>query len=381
VSTLDSTELDAEISKLDRQVQSALTSGGNWRAIWDEIRQISGAFREIRYLSRAEKDSAWQRFQTIVQSVKEQQEEDRKQREESTKKAAELDAQIAQLDVLVTSTSGAGGQWTFVWEEIRRIGVEFKGIRYPSREAKDTSWQRFQGIVDTVKHQQAEVHKERDAFRKRSEEHKWEILACARDAMPMNALEDMAYIFSGMALLETVVTEAVNLLPGPSLDPWRQALEARSRRLAEGRHLLSAYKGEMLKKDKDEAFEALNRASELLERDWTAWKEAKRRDYEARQEARRARDEARRQKQEEWQDRMRQRISNLEAQLQKLEEVEARAEANIEKLRDMEYSARGDTHRERVRGWLEEATDKLQSIQERKATVQEWLRDACSKLY
>jgi len=338
-------------------------------------------FKETRYPSRDAKDFAWQRFQSIVQRVKDQQAEDRKRREASAKQAAELDAQISQLDVLVTSTSGAGGQWKSIWEEIRRIGAEFKGIRYPSRESRDTSWKRFQGIVDKVKSQQAAVHKEREAFGKRSEDHKWKILTCARNAMPMNALEGMAYTLSGLALIETVVTAAVNLLPGPPVDPWRQELEARSRQLAEGRRLLSAYKGEMIKKDKDEAFEALNRAAELLERDWAAWKEAKRRDHEARQEARRARDEARRQKKEEWQERMRQRISNLDAQLQKLEEAESRAEANVEKLRDMEYSARGDTHRDRVRGWLEDASGKLQSIRERKATVQSWLSDARSKLY
>lgn len=371
---MDWERLDDQIRILDETVTDALSGArANWGDIWRSIKEIGAAFRESRYPSRDAKNDSWNRFQDIVTRVKKQQEEHAQRQQEGAAKAAELDQQLAALEALIASTTATKGQWKPVWDEIRRINSDFKGVHFPSRSAREAAWNRFQQACTNAKASQNAIHQEREAFARESEKHKYEILGYASSAMPMNGLESAAYVLSGMALVEGVVTKVVNLLPGPDVDPVRNALEARSQALREGRRLLSVHKGDMKRKDKDEAWESLNTAAELLERDWAEWKRGR---SEAFEQARQQRD----QKREEWQGRVRSRISGLEERLARLENAEAKIEANIEKLRDMESSARSDDHRERVSGWRDEAEQSLSEIRSKISQIRGWITEEYQKL-
>ena len=78
---MSSSDLDREIGKLDEDVQSALSGGVRWKDVWDRIRAISAKFKDVRYPTRGGRTAAWERFQTIVQVVRADQNEAEKRRE------------------------------------------------------------------------------------------------------------------------------------------------------------------------------------------------------------------------------------------------------------------------------------------------------------
>jgi len=64
-----------EIDRLESMVPSGLLAGDKWdcKALWNQIRATGAAFKGVRFPSRDEHQQAWERFQSLVQEVKDKQ--------------------------------------------------------------------------------------------------------------------------------------------------------------------------------------------------------------------------------------------------------------------------------------------------------------------
>lgn len=60
----------------------------DWKSIWCQIRIVGASFKEVKFPTRDEHQKAWDRFQSIVSSVKEAQAEEYKQWEEKKSKSS-----------------------------------------------------------------------------------------------------------------------------------------------------------------------------------------------------------------------------------------------------------------------------------------------------
>lgn len=78
---MDYSALDQLIDLLESEVEAIEPLHTRWKPLWDSIRTIGAAFKETHYPTRAEKDQAWQRFQGLVEKVKQTQNLERQQRE------------------------------------------------------------------------------------------------------------------------------------------------------------------------------------------------------------------------------------------------------------------------------------------------------------
>lgn len=72
-------EVQRNISRLEAMIPAGLLAADNWdfKAIWRQIRETSASFKGVRFPTKAQHEEAWSRFQTLVQKVKDKQQERR----------------------------------------------------------------------------------------------------------------------------------------------------------------------------------------------------------------------------------------------------------------------------------------------------------------
>ena len=96
---MDSSELDGKIDELASTVKGPLFLGPRrdgefWRGVWGQIREISAAFRTVRYATKADRQVAWERFSGIVEDVKRQRDEHYRERKSKEEESQRLLAEI-----------------------------------------------------------------------------------------------------------------------------------------------------------------------------------------------------------------------------------------------------------------------------------------------
>ena len=287
----------------------------------------------------------------------------------------DLEEKIDGLEDTVDGAKPFRTKWGAAWGEIRSISAAFKETRFKENAQRQEAWRRFQSLVSRVKEIQSEEDRRREDFKRTSQRHKDEILACASQAEPPSEV--------GSALLSVImpviplVEAAVNaVLPGPEIDETLRSLQYCSRKMKEGWNLLSDYKEEMTGKDREEAFQRLKYAQEVLNDAWGKWKDLKARVNEVREQAR----EARRERHEQWVERQRANIAKLEDRIERLNSVLSHKESHLDDLYDKRDSARGDDFRSVVEGWIDDEQRAISDIKGKIEQVEDWLDEARSKL-
>lgn len=291
---------------------------------------------------------------------------------------AEIEQLIDSLEDLASEIEGRGGKWKDVWDEIRRTGQAFKGSSFPSAEDREAAWNRFQSVIGRVKESQQNA---RDMFEERvreSEEHLEHILSCAERATPSSAMDDLILTIA-TAGLNIVITEGINAILGP-FDERKMELQRCNEAMREGWAHLSRNKAVMLGKHKQEAFQALKRASDSLTAEWDSWRGQRQEAIERFRAEKHAAWEERKAKREAWEMRIRENISKLEDRLDRLESALDHRQSNLSKLEDMRSSAWSDDFRERVDGWISDEEERINDIERKIEQIKGWISDAESKL-
>jgi vacuolar-type H+-ATPase subunit H len=254
-----------------------------------------------------------------------------------------------------------------VWRKIKEVNNQFKGVKFPTKEERESNWERFQALVDKTKDLQEREREDWDERKRKSKELRDEIISQAHAARPSSGFADAL-----LALLTGGVSMILSSIIGP-FDERKYELQSCSKALKEGWRMLGEYKHDMLGKDKQEAFNALNNAKELLE---DAWEEYKREREEVFEEYKRDREERRR----NFVDRIQSQIEDLEARRDRLTEVLSHKESHLSDLHDKLSDAWSDDFRERVSGWIDEEESAIEKIQDKLNKIEDWILEARHKL-
>jgi hypothetical protein len=289
--------------------------------------------------------------------------------------SSDLDALLDDLERSVIGLVPLRTRWKPIWEQIRLIGASFKGIRYPTPEERQQAWLRFQSLIQQVREAQAKDDELRKPLMEESERHRDDIIAQAKNAIPPSGFEE-GLADALLAPIKMIGALASRLLPGEPTDERKDMLLACSAALKRGWDMLSDYKGAMLGRHKQEAFEALTHSKGVLDAAWEKWKEGQHEAYEVRQQAR----EERATKHAAWRERVEDRIERLQDGLRRLLAAQARKEAHIEELREKRDSAWNDNFRELVEGWIEEEEERLREIREKIESAERCLEEEREKL-
>ncbi len=354
---MDSLELDSDIAALDADVDAAAEGVKRWRDVWESIRSINDEFRMTAFASREARDQAWQRFQDVIGRAKDLQAEGRRDAEEQT---SALLLRIAELRRAVDAAGDGNAEWKDIWASIRGIGGAFKETRFPTRDARESAWSRFQETVEHAKSLQDAERERRRAFAVRSGELKHDIVATAEAGEPPTFVDP---IFTPLIEL---VTDVATLGLLRESDEERQLLDHWSQQLRVAWQRFSDHKAELLGRDKHEIFERLRESQDRLDQRWERWRQARHQAHEARQSARRERIEAN--------------ILKNEERLRRLYEVLAHKEEHLRELDDKRSSAWSDGFRERVEGWIQEEQDAISDIKDKVRQIEAWVEEGREQL-
>jgi conjugal transfer/entry exclusion protein len=213
---------------------------------------------------------------------------------------SEIEALLDSLETLVDEAEGKRGKWKDVWGEIKSVGQAFKDSRFPTSQDRQAAWNRFQSIIANVKACQERAKEIIEERGRESKYHLEQILSCAERATPSSGSADalLAICTGGLSVL---IKEGLNAILGQFDDRKFELLKC-SEAIKEGWAYLSQNKGQMFGKDKQEAFEALKKASEALHEAWDKWKSARGEAIEQYHAEKQAAWEARQAKREAWEE-------------------------------------------------------------------------------
>lgn len=291
----------------------------------------------------------------------------------------QLDSEIAELTRQCKEAQEDARLWKGVWEQIKRIGADFKETRYPSHAKHQAAWLRFQVAVSNVKEAQQRQRREAKEKARKSEGYKDAIIEGASSARPLSALES--------ALSDIVMTPFKLVVDGMTLgllsqqvDERKEELQACSRKMKAAWDLLEEHKEAMLGRDKHEAFQKLRDVQDALDSAWAAWKESNHRLYESKREAYQARKQAALERKAAFEDRVNANIGKLEGRRDRLQGVLRHKENHLDELRDKRDSAWNGDFRARVEGWIDEEENAIDDIRRKIDEIESWIEEEKHKL-
>ncbi len=281
----------------------------------------------------------------------------------------ELDGLISKLENHSRQAARRERPWSEVWNEIKDIGASFKEVPFPSKEARNAAWEKFQEIIDSVRGAQAEERNQWERNAENSARFRNQIITQGEYGRPPNSLESLIadLIIAPFELIAEAVVDiaTLGLLQG-KIDHEKEALKAYSSNLHKAWDQFKEHKDEMLGKDKHEVFQTLRQIQDELDAAWGAWKKLNDQYYQAKQGVHRGRIEAS--------------IEKLESRLENLYSILSKKEAHLSELEDKRDSAWNDDFRDRVQGWIDEEENRISDVKEQITQVEGWLSEQRGKL-
>src|SRR5581483_2751561 len=101
----DGSEIQKLLNSIENLSRAVQANKGNWRDVWDEIKNTGQAFKESRFPSPAERQEAWNRFQSLIDKVKECQEQAKNEAEKRFRDAERHLDQIRSFAYKATPSS------------------------------------------------------------------------------------------------------------------------------------------------------------------------------------------------------------------------------------------------------------------------------------
>lgn len=265
-----------------------------------------------------------------------------------------LDRMIDRLEDIMPSAppvfmKASRQDWRPFWNLAGEVQRGFKsGVRYPTRELRESAWRRFNALRDQA---QSRSTAERDSIRSHSENLRDIILSECR-GITYSAFTDALFFFD-----RTTVSQ---------VKAWQGYL-------AEAMQKLSKWKHEMLGEHKQQCFERLQEVKESHDLFWRQYKAA----HQARHD----------EKQEQWRSKRREIIAGVERNLEKNREQLRKATDALRHNRD-----RADGLRDKIREtrspkwegiyetWLAETEAKIDDIENHISRIQGWIEEGERRL-
>ncbi len=284
----------------------------------------------------------------------------------------QLDTLIDHLSDVIDAHNDGATNWKAVWDDIRTISASFKTVRYPTREERQGAWDRKQSLIDQIRVLQDSEYARRRQFSATSEKHRSTIESLADAGKPDSGFGDIALAMAtgGLSLIGKRIMDDIF----GETDEIKEELDRRSLALNEAGWYLRDHKGEMKRADKDAAFQYIASIRESLNDDWSKWKQAKSAAHEERQRQWEYRQRERSDKRERWLNSQHDFIELLESKIERLEPILENKRNNLDKLHDMQSTARGDFS-DTVDGWIDECQASISDLESKIDAAQEKIRE------
>lgn len=298
----------------------------------------------------------------------------------------DLSSLISRLREMVDDDNPQKGYWKEVWSLIKEISAGFKTTRFPTKQEREESWNRFQELVQEAKARGeadrarvAEQEKNWDKRKRKSDEARSEILVKTHYTRPSTGIEQAiaAPILLPIQMVDAILRKILGL---EDLDARKEELLSCNKAMREAWDLFGEHKADLLPADKAHIYKTLSDAQARLDAAWADYKEEGNRLWRMKQEAWERRQKEREEKHQQFVERVNANIEKLEGNLEKAKEALERHESRLEKLREDYENAWSDSFKERCSGWIDECEEKVRDIQASIERMEGWLDEERSKL-
>lgn len=305
----------------------------------------------------------------------------------------DLDRLIDSLATEVASDDPRKGYWRELWGLVSNIRAKMKETQYPTAEDKNNAIRRLTELVEAAKRRSEEVKRRSEEVKRRREERQrdWEKRATQSDrarhdieskvasTRPTTDLERTiaSVIIAPLMMLEAALRAALGL---EQLDIIHNDLKVCSSNMKDAWSLFNESKRDLLPGDKSELYKQLSEAQERLNLAWDQWKRTKNEAYEERRRAWETRQLEREEKHRNFVARVEANIEKLEAKISKAQDTLERQRYHLSDLYDKQRDAWNDDFREKCSDWIGEAEEKIRSIENSIEQWREWLEQEHDKL-
>jgi len=379
----------ANTNVLQKQIKEleALSSGPDFRQFWDYTKEVVQSFKDLKPLLTSDREAMWSEYDELCQTVKK---EMAKQDELHKENASALKQEIENLRLNhLTPDSPSFAPLTGMpqyhakefWEHSKRISEMFKSMRLFKND-REQLWSEFQSLCEEVRIQQQdkknESYKNREVISALIDEAYWE----GTDPPNKETLDE-----AHAKQTENLQRIKENVLTREDRDALWEQWRRTNEKIHQGGQSLRESNFLHLKEDADscndtahyeDPYEALEQIKKVqadmhgqyLDKDQReelynilnmAWEKASSRIGEMKEEKRR--------KREEWQAKQEDFINRCERNIEKAEDVISNLELQIERLQNEEADARSDEYADTVRGWIEDKENKIAEIRQ---SIAEW---------
>ena len=273
----------------------------------------------------------------------------------------DLNKKISRLESKVSSASNILGYDSFSLNDAIELCKEIqenfkKKILYPTKTERDEAWQKFFDLREDV------YRIKREAATSKSNEHYREINHYLKEAY-FNKWEDEMGDALTLGLMQTT----------------KETMKWKGQQLREAGNLLKKHKHEMIGEHKAEIHERIVSIREEHDKFWERYREYQQEKQQIYQQKKKAWEEGqiRRQNAKE---RIEANIDKNKESLRKAEDALDRQKQHRRDLEDKISSAYSDSFRERAEGWLDECNDKISDIEASIDRLESWIQEGRDKL-
>ncbi len=400
---------EGNVHAIEKELENIqkLRSNREYREFWNQVREMPGMFKQLR-LPREERERLWSEYSDICESAKREVKEHKEKEKDNASKLEKalqgltydhtyekpLDESL--LDLLINPLPALFPEKRYryheFWLHAKEISEMFKSLRL-SRDDRERLWSGYSGLCENVKRMQNEIRAESEKRRGTFQSLIQDAYNQAGGASNREEL-DKARAMQTENLKLMKESELVGKDRGPLWKFWKMTNDKiHSRReevqesnfLNAGREMSSIYNtaehGDpyaaineikeihktlpglyVNRGQKNELYTTLNNAWESATKRVGEIKEKKKINYE------------------EWRERTEGHIERWERNKEKTEDFISRLENQIYRLEGEEGDARTSEYASKVRGWIEEKEEKIESGRNYLLELEEKLYSAREKL-
>lgn len=381
---MNAIDLHKKIETFSNLIQEFGTATFSSKELWQRQREIAENFKAAQFLNEELKDTATQKFQQLINQLKEKENLVAVANEKFTEEAENL---IVSMEVIVAKNTVENELSKDDFTELRKISNQafeyFKLPRWTSKEKRNEAWERYNNIRNIVKEKEdslyAKVREDRTKQVSQSLEITEKICMLVDACNPNYNIEDLQQL---VVRFNNFVNDA-NL---PNTDKhWhllekntdlKYSLKCRTETLNDIRNFITINKEAITRENKNEIFAGMDALKTDLNKAWETHKE----ELEIKKKER---DE----KRLEWNKKQQDFLKMLEGRLENQIGYKAKQESYLQSQK--EFAARFEARIPQQKDYISKLQEQYIDLEKKYATawtdsfktkVEEWMKEKLKKI-
>ena len=390
---MNAIDIDKKLETFGKLIQEFGAGSFPAKEVWQRQKEIAENFKAAQFETAEAKDIANEKFDVLIQQMKEKELEAEAANEKFSEEAELL---IAQMDAIVAKQTEETPLDKNDFQELRKLGNQafeyFKVPRWPSKERRTIAWEKYASLRNIIK------DKEDGIYTKEREERSKLISQSLEITEKLCVVVDACHPKTEASELLALVNRFHQFLQDAGLSghaAWylidkpediKYSLKVRTATINDVRNFVNYYKDHLTREHKGEIFASIDALKEDLNKAWETHKEEQQKRQEEWEIKKKERDEKRiewiknqqnflimlekryenqiayKDKQEKYLQGQKEYAERFENRVKQQHEYIGKLNDQLVDLEKKHATAWTDSFREKVEEWMKEKNDKIEAV-------------------